>query len=81
MNNPFLRLVTNLASVRELSDEDLRLVSGGEGGDGGDAGDSGGGSDTGGDNGSANSTDCGNDADTGPAPGCTCGTTDNCGTG
>jgi hypothetical protein len=35
MRNPFQRLVTNLAPVRELSEEDLRLVSGGEGGDGG----------------------------------------------
>ena len=45
MRNPFRKLLTNLAHVRELSEEDLRLVSGGEGGDGG--GDDGGGDDDG----------------------------------
>jgi hypothetical protein len=85
MRNPFRHLVTNLPSVRVLSEEDLRLVSGGEGGDGG----SDGGSDAGSCDasnsdtcGGMNAVDCGtssSDFDSGAAPGCTCDTTSNCG--
>jgi hypothetical protein len=62
MRNPFQRLVTNLASARELSEEDLRLVSGGEGGDGGDGG---GGSD--GSDGSDSDSDSDSSSDTSSA--------------
>jgi hypothetical protein len=88
MRNPFRGLVSNIASVRELSDADLRLVSGGEGGDGDGGSDGGSGSgscdasnsDT---CGGMNAVDCGttsSDVDTGNgAPGCTCDMVSNCG--